>query len=648
MRADHQVLNPSKKFQATASSQNEVSAPVFTPKKTSNSEKAYQTASGKKFMRSTQKSNMAAGGEDDNKYLTSAEIERLADPKASMQLIPSDLASKNWETQVNACNVLRSIAIHDSHLLDSSFFRAIMGDLIKTAGSLRSSVSKNGLLMFQDLFNNCHRGVEFELEGIIDVLIKKGNDTNIFISAEAEKSLLSMCSNCNESKVLATIMTHAGNRSALVKAKVARCCEEIIVKLGNKFKNFKEKDKVIDQLAVYLSDASQEVRNNAKQAFNKLSNLCSKDEFEKITMKSLNEQKYNKVKELLEKGFHTSMSDFNPTKQSFYSRRTVRQPRKGNRNGNSASDGFEINGLKQTPSKFKSSMSISNLDDDVRSQGRVDSRNSIYSRRSAQKNKGTGLSYGNNGLATNKTISVINTAQNSRIQKVVPGNERSSHTDTEDSKTSKSTPHKFKHRRIPKRSIKKLDEKSVPRGPDFGKRDTLDNTPVVDERDIFEKLKDPDSKVASKAAENLVNNFSEHQNEIPNNLNTIINSQTSLFASNNENIKMKAEELIDKCVSSVKGPMLAKPICTSITSANGQAKVMLMDKLNHILPQIADENPVLLSKHVLPVVYALLDDRSKIIKKKAEELILTLYGLIGSALIEFSPSNKLQMILDII
>lgn len=197
---------------------------MFTPKKATkkaSSTRAYETSSGKKFMRATQMSGL--GGEDDNKYLTSDEIERLADPKASMMQLYNDLPSKDWEVQVNACNVLRSIAIHDKQAFESSFFKNTMPDLIKIASSLRSSVCKNGLLVFQDLFNNCWKSIEFDLESITNVLIKKGNDTNIFISAEAEKTLLSMCSNCNESKVLSTIMTHAGNRSALVKSKVARC-----------------------------------------------------------------------------------------------------------------------------------------------------------------------------------------------------------------------------------------------------------------------------------------------------------------------------------------------------------------------------------------------------------------------------------------
>jgi hypothetical protein len=171
---------------------------------------------------------------------------------------------------------------------------------------------------------------------------------------------------------------------------------------------------------------------------------------------------------------------------------------------------------------------------------------------------------------------------------------------------------------------------------------------VLEEKDVFARLKDPDTKVSSKAAEYLINNYNENKLEIPNNLNTIMNTQAALFCSNNENIKMRAEELIDKWMENEKSFVLVKPVWTAITNSNQRSKVMLLDKLNSILPAVADENPVLLSKHVLPVVYSLLDDKSKFIKKKTEDLVLTLYGLIGSALIEFSPSNKLQMILNII
>lgn len=101
VKADHRVLNPTRKFEAEVVSDTKMTA-IFTPKKslsTPVSNKAYETASGKKFMRSTQRSNT---GEDESKYLTSDEIERLADPKASLSQLPTDLASKDWEVQVNA------------------------------------------------------------------------------------------------------------------------------------------------------------------------------------------------------------------------------------------------------------------------------------------------------------------------------------------------------------------------------------------------------------------------------------------------------------------------------------------------------------------------------------------------------------------
>lgn len=73
----------------------------------------------------------------------------------------------------------------------------------------------------------------------------------------------------------------------------------------------------------------------------------------------------------------------------------------------------------------------------------------------------------------------------------------------------------------------------------------MEITPIV-EKDVFARLRDHDSKISSKAAEFLINHYDEKKQEISSNLNIIMNSQAALFCSNNENIKMRAEELIDK------------------------------------------------------------------------------------------------------
>lgn len=97
VKGDHKVFGPTRKV---ADSTKEGIIDMLTPKKSlMKSNKAYETSSGKKFMRSTQRSNLS---EDGDRYMKSEEIEKLKDPKSSMIRLSSDLSSKSWETQVNA------------------------------------------------------------------------------------------------------------------------------------------------------------------------------------------------------------------------------------------------------------------------------------------------------------------------------------------------------------------------------------------------------------------------------------------------------------------------------------------------------------------------------------------------------------------
>jgi hypothetical protein len=47
-----------------------------------------------------------------------------------------------------------------------------------------------------DMFICLKRCIEPELDSIVKILLKKGSDTNTFISDEAEKALISMCNTC--------------------------------------------------------------------------------------------------------------------------------------------------------------------------------------------------------------------------------------------------------------------------------------------------------------------------------------------------------------------------------------------------------------------------------------------------------------------
>ena len=360
--------------------------------------------------------------------------------------------------------------------------------------------------------------------------------------------------------------------------------------------------------------------------------------------RALNEQKYNKVKELLEKGFQTSMSDFNPTKQSFYRGDSNINSRRKIANSNSSND-VDLEGGNSSSSKFKSSSSIPIIEGEY---SPSESKLSLYSKHNLKSNKSSQL--GQHPKERNSTISVTSHTSNSRIQKIIPkgaGGEPQN-TDIEDNKSTISSQSRFsKQNRVSKSNFKRVDNSNDLRVSEFNKKEIVSND-IVEEKDVFAQLNNSDSKFSLKAVELLSKNFEEYIKDVPNHLSSIFKSVSSLFSSNNDNAKLNAEELIDKWVNKIKASLLVKHIWSSVSSSTNKTKLMLLEKLNKILPQVAEENPVLLSKHVLPLVYTLLDDKSKYIKKKTEDIVLTLYGLIGSALIEFSPSNKLQMILDII
>lgn len=185
------------------------------------------------------------------------------------------LGKDEWSVQFEACNVVRRICKHHQSIIiqqGSNQLSGIISSLIKIADSLRSSLSKIALMTISEMFIFLKRCMEPYLENIIKILLKKGSDTNTFISDEAEKALINMCNNCSDSKVLSVLLLSNTNaKSNLIRQKISKCLETLIRALGNNVLFFKDSDKLINQLATYLSDACPDVRNNAKNGFLELS-----------------------------------------------------------------------------------------------------------------------------------------------------------------------------------------------------------------------------------------------------------------------------------------------------------------------------------------------------------------------------------------
>lgn len=84
------------------------------------------------------------------------------------------------------------------------------------------------------------------LDPLAKVLMRKSADTNEFIVAEADAALASMCTNCQDQKVLLTILAQQVNsKSNQQRLSVCKCLEYLVQALGNNIMFFSNSDKLI-------------------------------------------------------------------------------------------------------------------------------------------------------------------------------------------------------------------------------------------------------------------------------------------------------------------------------------------------------------------------------------------------------------------
>ncbi len=153
-------------------------------------------------------------------YLSYEELEPISGnldsefKKACMQLQLSEDGGR-WAKQFEACNVLRRVAKHHSSLMlqqGANQMGGIVSTLLRLCDSIRSSLSKIALLTITDMIYSLKRCLEPYLDGLVKLLLKKAAlDTNSFITEEAEKALNALCCNCQDAKVLRSILYASNN-----------------------------------------------------------------------------------------------------------------------------------------------------------------------------------------------------------------------------------------------------------------------------------------------------------------------------------------------------------------------------------------------------------------------------------------------------
>lgn len=206
-------------------------------------------------------------------YLKKDELEPVENPEIEMQhylrISPND-----WAMQFEMLNGIRKLIKFHKEIFIVSPFHSLLLQVIRCADSLRSSLSKNALIVIGEICEFLSKLVEPELEIILNCLLRKSVDTNIFISGEAEKSLFIVCRYVSDTKVVNVLFQCINSsRSSQIKAKAALCFLKIFETRHSDIRRSKDLLKMMQVLSNFTREASAEVRSNAKSALNFLSKI---------------------------------------------------------------------------------------------------------------------------------------------------------------------------------------------------------------------------------------------------------------------------------------------------------------------------------------------------------------------------------------
>ena len=225
------------------------------------------------------------------------------------------LKTSEWAKQFEGCTTIKRIAVFHPQLLATShpLTSPTMKELTKVVDSLRSQLAKNAILTISTIFESLgtQRDLDAHLEMVIPTLLKRATDTNVFIYEPADKALVIVCTVGSEGRVFNCLLSQQSIKSNIMKSKVTMCYNVLIDKLGSRVRQFKDVERLIQQLASSLNEGAIEVRSVAKLGLLSLKNaLGSQKELEQLLMRYVtNPKQFEKIKQMLEKGDFESISN---------------------------------------------------------------------------------------------------------------------------------------------------------------------------------------------------------------------------------------------------------------------------------------------------------------------------------------------------
>ena len=546
--------------------------------------------------------------------LTTEELQPCPKPDKTMKELKAELAKANaskrkeldWLAQYEAINKARRLVKNHPQVVLAQL-SALIVLVAPAVAELRSYTARNAIQLFNEMFLTLKRAMNPELDKVVPVLLKKageastaGRDT--FLAQEADTALKAMITHCNEGKATMALINCRSHKSPHVRLKVIAHLEQMVSTHGARIaSNSDLVDRLVTAGGQFLEEAHIDARAYCKRMLWQLRQACSIDD--KRFMARIPEKKMRQVQGVL-------LSDSPPplpvrmtgSRQS--SRSLQRAP---------SAPSTALWGM--TPHEPDRPALAERRPGGLRGARPVKKLNSA---RSFDKpgERGAAL-LGNGGLQMEEDIIAALDQTASRD---------------------------WKARCEGLKAVEGL----------FARGQEVQNNQVVRVFDqLTKRLTDGNSKVVIQSLTTISSVL--HMEDVKERsgmyLNTLVPALAQVLGSTNEKIRGMAHTTVDTLCREIDNTLLIQNMAHCTSQGGVRGKPAMLEKLNAVALDVYPRKPQLVTRHVLPAVLAIVNEKSSEIRAASSKVLCTLAYMMGPQFYDYTgklPSHTQKRVRDML
>ncbi|KAL4466847.1 hypothetical protein ABPG74_010444 [Tetrahymena malaccensis] len=554
-------------------------------------------------------------------YLTKQELEPLQNPEQTLKHVIADLKIDDWSRQFDGLNNLRRINQHHSEILQNqNTLHNLITEVLKLVENLRSSLAKNAMITLTELSEKLKRTLDTESESIVTKLLKKGLDSNSFILEEVKNALITVSQNCSEYKIISIIASKYQHKAISFKINIALMINTLVEKFASKILQMKEVEKLIYILSLYTMDGALEVRTYSKKTFSMMLNFNStnKSEIDKILVKVLSDQQYQKIKQFIEKEYK------NP-EQLYITGSTQNKTIKASE--------------KNSSSLAVSANSTQLMAPSVQQQNTQNITQKTYSSQSSIQNDAQQTNEIEDKelkLPSMNTIKMQTGKQTQSMRIKEP-----SEFDNIPSYFSLCESQDWKQRI---EGVSKLTDLAQTYADQLAKskysNKYFDN--------FMNLLNDSNTKVSNQALTSFLNVVSQLKNGIEGNIPIVFNSVCQAIGSTQSSNKLLGEQIYAKITDIIDSSLLFSQLCNGASFAPIKAKQLIIKTLIDQGQTLYEKKGPLYTKQITSVINKLLEENKPELRPICKQLIIQVNQIIGNQIFDGISQSKKKFVQEMI